>query len=87
MSNDVKFQISIKDIVLDANELADLTKFLRTKQFMYREYVGKSSGFAGSEYEYMLVKCDEKSRVEIQPVNETIWLYLNTFGKETECKS
>jgi hypothetical protein len=83
MLNDVKFQISIKDIVLDANELADLTKFLRTKQFMYKDYVGKGSGFAGTEYDYKLIKCDEKSRVEIHPVNETIWLYLNTVGKET----
>jgi aerobic-type carbon monoxide dehydrogenase small subunit (CoxS/CutS family) len=82
MSSDVKFQVNIQSVVLDADELAELVFFLRSKKFMHKEYVGKDKGFAGGEYDYKLVKCDEKARVDIQPVNEKIWLYLNTFGKE-----
>ena len=58
--------------------------FLRNKNFLYKDYKGKGNGFAGGEYNYSLVKCDEKARVDIQPMNEAVWLYLNTFGKETE---
>ena len=84
LNDEVVFQVSIKDVVLNADELADLTQFLRSKQFMYKDYVGKDKGFCGGEYDYKLVKCDEKSRIEITPVNENVWLYLNTFGKETK---
>lgn len=82
LNEDVKFQVNIKDIVLDVNEMAELVAFVRGKQFMYKDYVGKERGFNNTEYDYKLVKCDEKSRIDIQPVNETIWLYLNTFGKD-----
>jgi hypothetical protein len=83
-SDDVVFEVEIKGIVVDADQLADLTQYLRTKKFMAREYKGKGSGFAGGEYDFKLVSCDEKSRVEIKPVPENIWLYLNTFGKEVK---
>lgn len=83
MSNDdAVFQVDVKDLIVTADQLAELTQFLKNKKFLYRDYRGKGSGFAGSEYEYSLVRCDEKSRIEIKPMNEAIWLYLNTFGKE-----
>ena len=85
MSNkDIVFQVDVRDLILDAEGLSALTQFLRDKQFLYRDYRGKGSGYAGTEYEYSLVKCDEKARMEIKPVNEALWLYLNTFGKETK---
>ena len=83
MSNDeVRFRVELKDLVLTADELADLVQFLRNKKFIYREYVGQGKGFGGEEYGYSLVGHDEKSRCEITPMNDAIWLYLNTFGKE-----
>lgn len=84
MSNDVVFQVDVKNLVLDKDELAGLMSFLRNKKFLYKDYKGKGNGFGGGEYDYSFVKCDEKSRVEIQPMNEAVWLYLNTFGKETK---
>lgn len=84
MSNDVAFKVSIDSLVVNQEELAELMVFLRNKNFLHREYKGKDNGFAGGEWDYMLVKCDEKSRVDIQPMNEAVWLYLNTFGKGTK---
>jgi hypothetical protein len=85
MSNDdVPFIISVSNVVLDKDELAELMSFLRSKKFLYREFQGSNKGFNGGEYDFSFVKCDEKSRVEISPVNEALWLYLNTFGKETK---
>jgi hypothetical protein len=85
MSNDdVPFLISVSNVVLNKDELAELMSFLRSKQFLYRDYQGTGKGFAGGEYDFSFVKCDEKSRVEISPVNEALWLYLKTFGKETK---
>jgi hypothetical protein len=85
MSNDdVPFVISVSNVVLNKDELAELMSFLRNKKFFYREYKGKDKGFDGGEYDFSFVRCDEKSRVEIMPINEPIWLYLNTFGKETK---
>jgi hypothetical protein len=85
MSNDdVPFIISVSNVVLDKDELAELRSFLRSKKFLYREFQGSNKGFNGGEYDFSFVKCDEKSRVEISPVNEALWLYLNTFGKETK---
>jgi hypothetical protein len=88
MSNrDVVFQVDIQSVVVTAEELSELTQFLRNKKFMFKDYQGKGNGFAGGEYEFSLVDCGDKNRIEIKPINETLWLYLNTFGKETECKS
>ena len=84
MSNDVVFQVDIKSLVLDKDELAGLMSFLRNKKFVNRDYKGAGKGFGGGEYDYSFVRCDEKARVEIQPMNEAVWLYLNTFGKETK---
>jgi hypothetical protein len=85
MSNDnVPFVISVANVVLDKDELAELMSFLRNKKFLYKEYKGNDKGFAGGEYDYSFVRCDEKSRVEIMPINEPIYLYLTTFGKETK---
>jgi hypothetical protein len=84
LNEDTPFVISVANVVLNKDELAELVYFLRSKKFLYREYVGKDKGFDGGEYDFSFVKCDEKSRVEISPINDTIWLYLNTFGKETE---
>lgn len=83
MSNEsVVFQVDIKGLVMDASDLQALTHFLRSKKFLYRDYRGTGKGFAGTEYDFRLVSCDEGSRLEIKPVPENIWLYLNTFGKE-----
>lgn len=84
MLNDVKFQINIKDLVVDAHELAELVRFLRNKKFVYREYKGMGKGYLGDEYAFELVGYDEKTRLEITPMNDALWLYLNTFGKEIE---
>lgn len=82
MSNDVAFKVSLDGLVVNKDELAELVAFVRNKSFLHREYAGKDKGFAGGEWDYVLVRCDEKSRMEITPVPENIWLYLNTFGKE-----
>ena len=85
MSNDdAVFQVDVKDLIVTADQLAELTQFLKNKKFLYRDYRGKGSGFAGTEYDFRLVSCDEGSRLEIKPVPENIWLYLNTFGKEVK---
>ena len=85
MSNDdVPFVISVSNVVLNKDELAELMSFLRNNKFFYREYKGKDKGFDGGEYDFSFIRCDEKARVEIMPINEPIWLYLNTFGKETK---
>jgi hypothetical protein len=83
MSNDdVPFVISVSNAVLNKDELAELMSFLRNKKFLHREYKGSNKGFGDGEYDFSFVRCDEKSRVEIAPVNEAVWLYLTTFGKE-----
>jgi hypothetical protein len=87
LNDDVPFLISVSNVVLDKDELAELMSFLRSKKFLYRDYKGTGKGFDGGEYDFSFVRCDEKSRVEIMPINESIYLYLNTFGKETKCKS
>lgn len=85
MSNDdVVFSVDLRSLVVNADQLADLIQYLRNKKFLSRDYKGKGSGFAGGEYDYKLVSCDEGSRIEIKPVPENIWLYLNTFGKEVK---
>jgi hypothetical protein len=81
-SEPIVFQVDVKSLILTADELSALTQFLRSKRFMHREYKGNGKGFGGDEYDYKLVRCDEHSRIEIKPVNEAVWLYLNTFGKE-----
>ena len=40
MSNDVVFKVDIRDVVVDANDLAELVYFLRNKKFIYKDYVG-----------------------------------------------
>jgi hypothetical protein len=82
LSDDVVFQVDLKGLVMDAKDLQALTHFLRSKKFLSRDYKGTGKGFAGSEYDYKLVGCDEGARFEIKPVPENIWLYLNTFGKD-----
>lgn len=85
MSNDdVPFVVSLSNVVLNKDELAELTSFLRSKKFLYRDYKGTGKGFDGGEYDFSFVRCDEKARVEISPINEAVWLYLNTFGKEVK---
>ena len=82
MLNDVQFRVELKDLVLNADELAELVRFLRGKKFIFRDYVGKGHGYLGEEYNYCFVGHDERNRFEITPMNEALWLYLNTFGKE-----
>lgn len=85
MSNDdVRFRVELKDLVLTADELADLVQFLRNKKFIYRDYVGQGKGYLGDEYNYVFTTHDDKNRCEITPMNDALWLYLNTFGKETK---
>lgn len=84
MSNDeVRFRVELKDLVLTASELADLVQFLRDKKFIFRDYVGSGKGYLGEEYNYKFVGHDERNRCEITPMNDALWLYLNTFGKES----
>ena len=85
MSNDiVVFELEIRGLVLNAEELAEVTQLLRSKRFLSRDYKGKGNGFAGGDMDYKLVTCDTGSRIEIKPVPENLWLYVNTFGKETK---
>jgi hypothetical protein len=40
MSNrDVVFQVDIQSVVVTAEELSELTRFLRNKKFMFKRYV------------------------------------------------
>ena len=82
MSNDVRFTVRISDLIVDAEQLSELVEFLNTKKFLDKNYRGKGNGFGGSEYEYGFVDCDANGRIEIKPLPENIWLYLNTFGKD-----
>jgi hypothetical protein len=85
MSNDdVPFLISVSNVVLNKDELAELMSFFLSKNFLHREYKCSDKGFAGGEYDFSFVKCDEKNKVEIMPINEPVYLYLTTFGKETK---
>ena len=84
MSNDVRFTVRISDLIVDAEQLSELISVLNSKPFLDKDYKGKGNGFAGSEYDYKLTTCDATGRIEIKPLPETIWLYLNTFGKETK---
>jgi hypothetical protein len=84
MSNEAKFTVQLRDLIVDAEQLTELIAFLNSKQFLDKDYKGRGQGFAGSEYDYKLVDCDANGRVEIKPIPEKVWLYLNTFGKETK---
>ena len=85
MSNDdVMFQVNIRSLLVDAEGLAELTRLLKSKQFLSRDYKGKGNGFNGHEYDYKLVSCEYDSQVEIRPLPDNLWLFLNTFGKETK---
>ena len=87
MSNDILFKVSVSDVLLSTDELADLVTFLRTKQFLDSTYRGEGKGFAGGTYDYklsmfMVDKTTEQLR--ISPLREDVQLYLNTFGKENK---
>jgi hypothetical protein len=83
-NNDIPFVVTVTNAVLNKDELAELVAFLRSKNFLHREYKGSDKGFAGGDYDFSFVKCDEKNKVEIMPINEPVYLYLTTFGKETK---
>lgn len=82
MSSNTKFTVHIRDLIVDAEQLSELISMLNSKQFLDKDYKGKGNGFAGSEYDYKLTTCDANGRIEIRAIPESIWLYLNTFGKE-----
>ena len=82
MSNDTRFTVHIRDLIVDADGLAEIIQILNSKKFLDKDYKGKGQGFAGGEYEYRLTDCDATGRIEIKPIPEKVWLYLNTFGKE-----
>jgi hypothetical protein len=82
LNSDAPFVVSVTNAVLNKDELAELVSFLRSKQFLHKEYKGSNKGFGGGDYAFSFVKCDEKSKVEIMPINEPVYLYLTTFGKE-----
>lgn len=82
LNDDVPFVVTMTNAVLNKDELAELVAFLRSKKFLHRDYKGSNKGFAGGDYDFSFVKCDEKNKIEIMPINEPVWLYLNTFGKE-----
>ena len=84
MSNEVRFTVAIKDLIVDAEQLSELMYVLNSRRFLSRDYKGKGNGFAGGDMDYKLVTCDTGSRIEIKPVPENLWLYVNTFGKETK---
>ena len=84
MSNEVRFTVAIKDLIVDAEQLSELMYVLNSRQFLDRDYKGKSNRFDGGEYDYKLVGCDATGRIDIKPIPEKVWLYLNTFGKETK---
>jgi len=84
MSNDARFTVNIRDLIVDAEQLTELITLLNSKPFLDKDYKGKSQGFAGGEYDYRLVDCDANGRIEIKPIPEKVWLYLNTFGKGTK---
>lgn len=84
MSSDAFFTVNVRDLVVSAEELPALMGLLKHNKFLHRDYRGKGNGLGGGEYDYKLVRCDEHSRIEIKPVNEAVWLYLNTFGKEVK---
>jgi hypothetical protein len=82
LNDDVPFVVNVNNIVLNKDELAELVSFLRSKKFLHKDYKGGNKGFAGGDYDFSFVKCDEKNKVEIAPINEPVYLYLTTFGKE-----
>lgn len=78
------YQVDIKNLLLDKDELDELIAHVRNKPFMDKQYKGDGKGFAGGTYDYELTECHETGNLEIHVVPENIWLYLNTFGKEKE---
>lgn len=84
MSSDAFFTVNVRDLVVSAEELPALMGLLKHNKFLHRDYRGKGNGLGGGEYDYRYAKHNEYDQIVIKPIEDAIWLYLNTFGKEVK---
>lgn len=84
MSSNGVFLVDVSDLVVSAEDLPAIMAVLKHQKFLNRKYVGGNNGFAGGDYEYRYVTHAERDSIKIKPIEDSIWLYLNTFGKETK---
>lgn len=82
MSSDAFFTVDVTDLVVSAEELPALMAVLKHNKFLIRDYEGKGKGFAGGDYTYKYANHTERERIKVRPIDDAVWLYLNTFGKE-----
>lgn len=76
------FTVDVSDLVISADELPALMAVLKHNKFLLRDYAGKGKGFGGGEYDYKYVSHIERDKIKIKPMDDAVWLYLETFGKE-----
>lgn len=84
MSSDAYFTVDVADLVVSAEQLPALMAVLKHNKFLLKEYEGKGKGFAGGDYIYKYVNHTERDKIKVKPIDDAVWLYLNTFGKETK---
>lgn len=79
---DAMFTVDVSDLVVSAEDLPKIMAVLKHNKFLLKEYQGKGQGFAGTEYTYKFINHAEREKIKVKPIDDAIWLYLNTFGKE-----
>lgn len=84
MSSDAFFTVDVADLVVSAEELPALMAVLKHNKFLLKEYEGKGKGFAGGDYNYKYITHAERDKIRVKPMEDAVWLYLNTFGKEVK---
>jgi hypothetical protein len=76
------FTVSVEDLVVSAEDLPALMAILKHNKYLHREYQGKGKGFAGNEYSYSYASHTRGDKIKVKPMDDALWLYLETFGKE-----
>ena len=79
---DAMFTVDVSELVVSAEDLPALMAVLKHHKYLYRDYQGKGKGFAGGEYNYSYANHTRGDRIKVKPMDEAVWLYLETFGKE-----
>jgi hypothetical protein len=73
-------EIELNGLLVTPEELSSLLEYLNGKEFLCKKYIGGNKGYLGGEYGYLLGGVS--TRVNIRPVDEALYLYLKTFGKQ-----
>lgn len=76
------FTVDVSDLVVSAEDLPNLMAVLKHSKYILKDYQGKGKGFAGGEYDYKYVSHTERDKIKVKPMDDAVWLYLETFGKQ-----